>query len=81
MTDEPQLRAARRFFQRGLSPLLQRHSLSSSPGSETWRENPPRAAEVVELAVSVADARSFPGSNNKIEQTGKRDAVCKSESC
>lgn len=53
------------------------------PQSEKWCETPhhDHGGEVVELAVSVAEGRSFPDSNNKIEQTGKRDALCKSERC
>lgn len=42
---------------------------------------PSSRAGVVELAVSTGGLRSFPDSNNKIEQTGKSDEVCKSERC
>lgn len=47
------------------------------PQSEKWCETPHHDGEVVELAVSGADGRSFPDSNNKIEQTGKRRSVQK----
>lgn len=53
----------------------------SSPGQKSAVKPRRHDAEVVELAVSTGDLRSFPDSNNKIEQTGKRDAVCKSERC
>lgn len=71
-----------RYIQtRGISPLLQTRSVLSSPGQKSAVKPRRHDAEVVELAVSTGDLRSFPDSNNKIEQTGRRDAVCKSERC
>lgn len=71
-----------RYIQnRGISPLLQWRSVLSSPGQKSAVKPRRHDAEVVELAVSTGDLRSFPDSNNKIEQTGRRDAVCKSERC
>lgn len=45
------------------------------PQSEKWCETPRRHGEVVELAVSVADGRSFPDSNNKMNKQ-ERETRC-----
>ena len=52
-----------------------------TPGQKTAVKPQHHDADIVELALSTGDLRSFPDSNNKIEQTGKSDAVRKSERC